>query len=156
MDGLIAQIVTSFIASLTFGILFNIPRQSLIKCGSVGMLGWVVYYSLIDRQLNAILATLLGAFTVAILSQMLSRVYKTPSIIFSVTGIIPLVPGGMAYDAMRHFVSNDYSMATELAAKAFMLSGAIAFGLIFSEVLNQLYRKGKQNIRGIRKKNFLK
>jgi uncharacterized membrane protein YjjB (DUF3815 family) len=62
-------------------------------------------------------------------------------IVFSVSGIIPLVPGGMAYDAMRHFVTNDYNVAIELAAKAFMLSGAIAFGLTISEVLNQVYRR---------------
>ncbi len=111
------------------------------------MLGWVVYYQLSASEVNAILATLLGAFTVAILGQMLSRLYKTPMIIFSVSGIIPLVPGGMAYDAMRHFVNNDYMVATELASKAFMLSGAIAFGLIFSEVLNQLYRKGKDSFK---------
>jgi uncharacterized membrane protein YjjB (DUF3815 family) len=42
---------------------------------------------------------------------------------------------------MRHFVTNDYNVAIELAAKAFMLSGAIAFGLTISEVLNQVYRR---------------
>lgn len=147
---MLAQIVTSLIASISFGLIFNVPRESLFKCGVVGMLGWVVYYSLSLVRMNAILATLLGAFTVAIISQSLSRFYKTPMIIFSVAGIIPLVPGGMAYDAMRHFVSNDYTMATELAARAFMLSGSIAFGLIFSEVLNQLYRKGKAMMRRAR------
>lgn len=141
---MLAQLVTSFVASLGFGLIFNVPRNSLANCGVVGMFGWVVYYQLSSSRMNAILATLAGAFTVAILSHILSRLYKTPMIIFSVSGIIPLVPGGMAYDAMRHFVINDYTTATELAARAFMLSGAIAFGLIFSEVLNQLYRKGKE------------
>lgn len=68
----------------------------------------------------------------------MARAYKTPITIFSVSGIIPLVPGGLAYEAMRHVVVNDYNMAIQLAAKAFMLSGAIAMGLVFSEVINQL------------------
>lgn len=142
---MIEQAVTSFIASVAFGVMFNVPKDSLVKCGFVGMVGWLVYDSLYNTQVNPILATLLGAFTIAILSQLLARIYKTPMIIFSISGIIPLVPGGMAYDAMRHFVINDYNRATELAAKAFMLSGAIAFGLIISEVLNQLYRRWKNS-----------
>lgn len=143
---MIAQLLTSFIASVSFGIIFNIPKQSLIKSGLVGMFGWIVYYSMTLSNMNPVFATLLGAFTVALISQGMARLYKTPMIIFSVAGIIPLVPGGMAYDAMRHFVSNDYATATTLAARAFMLSGAIAFGLIFSEVLNQLYRNSKEKI----------
>ncbi|WEG13012.1 threonine/serine exporter family protein [Pullulanibacillus sp. KACC 23026] len=138
---MIWQALTSFIGSLMFCIIFNIPKSSLFKCGIVGMLGWVVYYAMSIHQINPVMATLFGAFTVAIISQIMARLYKTPMIIFSVAGIIPLVPGGMAYDAMRHFVSNDYATATSLAARAFMLSGSIAFGLIFSEVLNQLSRK---------------
>jgi uncharacterized membrane protein YjjB (DUF3815 family) len=42
---------------------------------------------------------------------------------------------------MRHVVLNDYNTAISLAAKAFMISGAIAMGLIFSEVVNQLIKR---------------
>jgi uncharacterized membrane protein YjjB (DUF3815 family) len=62
-------------------------------------------------------------------------------IIFNVSGIIPLVPGVLAYDAMRRVVENDYNAAIPLAAKAFMISGAIAIGLVLSEVINQIIRK---------------
>jgi len=78
-----------------------------------------------------------------VLSQLLAKIYKTPIIIFSVSGIIPLVPGGLAYDAMRNIVENQYDVAVQLAAKAFMISGAIAIGLIFSEVINQVIRKSR-------------
>lgn len=138
---MLAQAITSFISSVAFGFIFNIPKNSLIKCGLIGMVSWVLYYGLYSNHVNVIFATFVGAFTVAIISQIFARVYKTPMIVFSVSGIIPLVPGGIAYDAMRHFVTNDYNVAIELAAKAFMLSGAIAFGLTISEVLNQLYRR---------------
>lgn len=138
---MIAQLVTSFIASAAFGILFNVPKNTLFQCGFVGMVGWLLYYWLVVSTVDSIIATLAAAFLIAIISQMFAKLYKTPIIIFSVSGIIPLVPGGLAYDAMRNFVSNDYSMAVQLAAKAFMLSGAIAMGLVFSEVINQLMKK---------------
>lgn len=137
--------MTSFIAAAAFGIIFNAPRQSLFKCGIVGMLGWIIYMIMYLNDMDAVLATLLASFVVAVISQVFAKMYKTPVIIFSVAGIIPLVPGGLAYDAMRNFVQNDYNAAINLAAKSFMISGAIAIGLIFSEVINQIIRNARLN-----------
>lgn len=146
---MIAQLITSFIASAAFGVIFNVPKNSLIQCGTVGMVGWFLYYYLVENDVNSIAATLAAAFLVAVISQYFAKRYKTPITIFNVSGIIPLVPGGLSYDAMKHFVENDFNMAFQLAAKAFMLAGAIAMGLIFAEVMNQLVNK--YNIRKTKK-----
>lgn len=140
---MLEQLITSFIASAAFALLFNAPRNTLFICGFVGMVGWIVYYILVLQQVDYIPSTLIAALIISVLSQIFAKLYKTPIIIFSVAGIIPLVPGGLAYDATRKFVENDYNMALQLAAKAFMISGSIAIGLIFSEVLNQMVRKLK-------------
>ncbi|RDU36762.1 hypothetical protein DRW41_11970 [Neobacillus piezotolerans] len=137
---ILEQLITSFLATAGFGILFNAPRNMLGKCGIVGMAGWLVYF-LIEKYISdSVSATLAAAFVVAVISHMLAKKNRTPVIIFSVSGIIPLVPGGISYDAMRHFVEIDYSTALSLAGKAFLLSGAIAMGLVFSEVLNHIWR----------------
>jgi uncharacterized membrane protein YjjB (DUF3815 family) len=141
----IEQLLTSFIAAAAFGIIFNAPKRSLIKCGIVGMFGWIIYIILVMYEYDTVLATLVASFVVAVISQIFAKVYKAPVIIFSVAGVIPLVPGGIAYDAMRNFVENDYNAAINLAAKAFMISGSIAVGLIFSEVINQIIRNAKLN-----------
>ncbi|WP_312473543.1 threonine/serine exporter family protein [Neobacillus sp.] len=142
---LIAQAITSFLATGAFGIIFNAPKETLVKCGLIGMGGWVIYYLLEGYTNNAVFATLSATVFIAVLSQELAKFYKTPVIIFSVAGIIPLVPGGLAYDSMRNFVENDYNTAIGLAAKVLMIAGAIAFGLVFSEVINQVIRKITQN-----------
>jgi uncharacterized membrane protein YjjB (DUF3815 family) len=141
VSAIFAQLLTSFIATGAFGILFNAPKQTLIKCGLIGTGGWIIYYYLDHNNHNAVLATVAASIFVGVVSHVLAKVFKTPVIIYSVAGIIPLVPGGLAYDAMRNFVENDYNAALNLAAKAFMLSGSIAFGLVFSEVINQVVRK---------------
>jgi uncharacterized membrane protein YjjB (DUF3815 family) len=138
---IIEQLVTSFIASAAFVIIFNVPKRLLLNCGLVGMIGWLIYVLFVEYDFDSVLATFVAAFFVAIISQLFARLYKTPMTIFSVSGIIPLVPGGLAYEAMRHAVMNDYNMAIQLAAKAFMISGAIAIGLVFSEVINQIIKK---------------
>ncbi|WP_163969538.1 threonine/serine exporter family protein [Oceanobacillus halotolerans] len=145
---IIEQLITSFIAAAGFGILFNAPRQSLIQCGLIGMFGWILYYMLVDAGMDVVPATIFGAMLVAVLSQIASRVFKTPIIIFNVSGIIPLVPGGIAYDAMRHFVENDYFTAVQLSAKVMLLAGGIAIGLMFSEVANQVIRKIVWKVQG--------
>ncbi|MEC0227137.1 threonine/serine exporter family protein [Paenibacillus alba] len=140
---MLQQLLTSFIATAAFAILFNVPKRSLVQCGFVGMVGWMLYVSCQLIPLNPILATLIASFFVTVVSQFFAKIYKTPVIVFSVSGIIPLVPGGLAYDAMRNVVLNNYDLAVQLAAKAFMLSGAIAIGLVFSEVIHHLFRRVK-------------
>ncbi|WP_249869289.1 threonine/serine exporter family protein [Oceanobacillus saliphilus] len=137
----ITQLITSFIAASGFGILFNAPRNSLIQCGLVGMFGWILYYFLVERGMDVVPATIFAAILVALLSHICSRYYKMPIIIFNVSGIIPLVPGGIAYNAMRHFVENDYYTAIQLSTQVILLAGGIAIGLMFSEVVNQVVRK---------------
>lgn len=134
---LIGQAVASFIAAAAFGILFQVPKKTILPCGFTGMIGWITYV-LLDKHLDAVPATLAASLIVTVAAQLFARTYRIPVIVFSVAGIIPLVPGGVAYDAMRSVVENRYDDSLPLAAKAFMMSGAIAIGLVLSEVVNRL------------------
>ncbi|NEU31374.1 threonine/serine exporter [bacterium LRH843] len=138
---MLIQLILSFIAAAGFGFIFNAPKKMLLQCGLVGMIGWIIYWLMIETGIDAVQASFTGGFTVSIISYIMARIYKTPIIIFIVAGIIPLVPGGSAYDAMRHVVSNQYPEAISLAMKAFIISGAIAMGLVFAEVVVQLFYK---------------
>lgn len=137
---MILQLITSFIAAATFCILFNAPARALVQCGFAGMVGWILYLQL-DKNWDTVVATFLATVVVGVISQIFARSFKMPVIIFSVGGIIPLVPGGLAYDAMRKFVENDNNQAIQFAVQALMLSGAIATGLVLSEVLGQMFRR---------------
>lgn len=138
------QMVVSFFASASFGILFSVPRKFLMACGVVGMIGWWIYLAS-ERVMTSIPATLLAAFSITVLGLVFARFYKAPVTLFSVSGIVPLVPGGLAYDAMRYFVDNDYSLALQLSAKTLMTSGAIAMGLIVAEVIYRIVKPHNNN-----------
>lgn len=138
MSYILTHFVMSFIAAASFGIIFNAPRKSLVSCGFCGAVGWMFFRIMTDQGIDAVQASFVCAFAVALAGHGMAKYYRTPIIIFVVAGIIPLVPGGAAYDAMRHIVSNDYSGAIPLASKAFIISGAIAMGLVFAEVFVQL------------------
>ncbi|WP_175639953.1 threonine/serine exporter family protein [Metabacillus schmidteae] len=140
---LIEQVITSFVASAAFGIIFNAPVKALLRAGLVGMIGWMVYTGLYEYSNDSVFSSLVASFFIAIISQFYAKRHKTPVIIFNVSGIIPLVPGGLAYDAMRQVVENQYNDAIALSAEAFMISGSVAIGLVLSEVMNQIIRKIK-------------
>ncbi|MEK3973626.1 MULTISPECIES: threonine/serine exporter family protein [unclassified Psychrobacillus] len=142
-----AQGIISFIAAAAFGVIFNAPRKSLVYCGLVGMVGWLVF-SLV-RYLNddPIIASFAGAFSIAFVAHIMAKKFKMPMIIFSVAGIIPLVPGGSAYNAMRNVVEEDYGVAVEYAALALMISGAVAMGLVFAEIITQIWLKSLKSMK---------
>lgn len=150
MDWLL-QAIFSFLAAAGFGIIFNAPRKMLLYCGFVGMAGWMIYSVFNVFSGDPVQASFLGAFVVALVAHIFAKRFRTPMIIFSVAGIIPLVPGGTAYNAMRHFVENDNLTAISFATRAFMVSGAIAMGLVFAEVIIQLIFKSRMKKRSTQK-----
>ncbi|WP_193437468.1 threonine/serine exporter family protein [Sporolactobacillus pectinivorans] len=135
------QSVTSFLATCAFGIIYNIPRKPLFHGGLIGMIAWLIYFFLYQWNRNDFVATFAASFVVALMSQVFARLYKNPVIVYSVAGIIPLVPGGLTYSVMSQVVGDQYNLAIHLAEKAFVLSGAIAMGLIFAEVLYQIFKR---------------
>jgi uncharacterized membrane protein YjjB (DUF3815 family) len=142
-------VYSSFFATIAFAVLFNVPRKSLISGGIVGMLSWVIYVILTEEiHINLVAATLIAAFSVATISQFLARFYKMPVTVFSIYGIIPLVPGGLAYDTIRHLMENNYAEGFRLGSVTLLVAGSIAFGLIFAGVITETFKK-KSNKREV-------
>jgi len=152
----IIQLILSFFATAGIAIIFNVPRKTLIYCGFVGVVGWMIYFILTEHGMDIVNASFFSSFIIAIVSHLYARRFKMPMIIFIVGGIIPLVPGGMAYNAMRNVVEDDYVQGLQYGLKAFLITGAIVIGLVFAEVLIQLIfrsvRTGKARFQKVYKK----
>ncbi|EOL45937.1 threonine/serine exporter family protein [Enterococcus caccae] len=145
MASILTQFSFSFLAAAAYAIITNVPRRSLIACGISGASGWMFYWFAIQLGANAALGSLLGALSVAAVSFVCSRKLKLPVTIFNIPGMVPLVPGGLAYQAVRNLVIGNYETAIASMVQAIMIAGAIALGLVLSEVLNH-------NIRNFREK----
>ncbi len=137
----ILQLVCAFVATYGIAVIFNAPKSTLVPCGLVGMIGWLIYYVMIRHDMDSVTASFCGAFLVSIVAHYQAAKHRTPMLIFVVGGIIPLVPGGLAYEAMRHVVANEYNESLQFFLKTGIITGAIVMGLVIAEVLVQLYRK---------------
>ena len=79
----------------------------------------MIYFILTEHGMDIVYASFFSSFVIAIVSHLYARRFKMPMIIFIVGGIIPLVPGGMAYNAMRNIVEDDYIQGLQYGLKAF-------------------------------------
>lgn len=128
---LLKGLALSLISSTAWCVLFNVPIRTILAGGLAGMVGWLVFSFLPMLGAEVLLSTLVSASVVSLLSQLLSILLRVPSTNFSVAGVIPLVPGSLAYKSMLAFVNNDYVGGITLATQTLLVAGAIASGLIF-------------------------
>lgn len=151
MFNYLLHFTAAYIATIAFSMLYNVPKRTIFAGGFVGAFGWITYYFLsFQIDLDRFFGAGVAAFLVANLSQWLARHFKMPVIVFAIPGIIPLVPGGLAYNMMRAFIEGNSEMALMYGTETFLISGAIALGLSVNSALFQVFssrhltRKGKR------------
>lgn len=135
------QILFSYLATIGFGIIVNIPRKALNACGIIGVLGWLTYLGINNGLQSSIMANLVAAFIIGGLSIICARYKKMPTILFNIPSLVPLVPGGQAYRAARYFVFGNVELGINYAVQAALIAGSIAMGFFLAELVGQVYFK---------------
>lgn len=144
---IILNIVFSFGASLLFGVLFNSPKYLLVPAGIVGAIGWMAFQSSLLFNDSDVQSSFIGGFFIGIMSHFMSKRFFSPIILFIIPGIIPLVPGGTAYEAIKNLVLNDYHEALITMIKVALISSSIALGLLIADLLSKVYFKYKKQMK---------
>lgn len=134
----------SFIATAAFGIITNVPRRALVACGLTGCSGWLVYWFLYNHGAGLTLANFSGAFFIGILSIFFSRRMQMPMIIFYIPGLVPLVPGGPAYMAVRELMMGNDTAGLQNIMVVIATAGAIAVGFMFISFMEKVFKKYRQ------------
>lgn len=141
---MIISVLSAFISTIGFSIVFHVQRKHLIVCGTVGALGWFVYLAGLEFGLTDVLSTFLASLLVTQLSYVLARRRKSPVTVFLIAGIIPLVPGLGLYRTMSAVLESNYSQAVNYAALTFEISGVIAGAIVIVALLPLLWRTPKR------------
>lgn len=129
---MIINSILIFFATLALGVRFNLPRSTLpysatIAATSYGATQWLLAHGATEPE-----AAFVGAFLVAMSSEVLARVLKMPSTVLSIPGVIPLVPGGLAYRAVVHLVKSQEVLGVEVGTRAALTAVGIASGLLLA------------------------
>lgn len=124
LNGIIAAIST-----FGFALFMHTPRRSVVQSSIIGGLGWILY-SIVNRYGGTVVASFLAACLVALLGEIFARVYKTPSIIYILSGMLPLVPGRGLYYTMENIISKNYYEALQFGTTTLAVAGAISLGIV--------------------------
>ena len=134
------HILFSYLSTITFGIVTNVPRRVLNACGVTGTVGWMIFWFSKNLETGEIFANLLGSVGIGIVSIYFSRKRKMPMTIFNIPSLVPLVPGGAAYQAVRNIVLGDYIAGSQEVLKVIMTAGAIAAGFMITGIFERILK----------------
>ena len=142
---MLISILFAFIATVAFGKLFNTPHRALILGGLVGAIGFAFYIGMKDiLGYSSMLSNFTGAIVISIISEIFARIFKEPVTVFSIPGIIPLVPGLPLYRAMNYFMLNAYNVGMEKMVQASLDATAIALGILLISSMARLFKTRKE------------
>ncbi|QCX40215.1 threonine/serine exporter [Aureibaculum algae] len=93
------------IAAVGFGILFNIPKKAILTVFLLGFGAGFIKTFLLHFQINIVLASLVSASFVGLLSIPLAHSIHQPPVVFSIPAVIPMIPGFYAYETVLSIMS---------------------------------------------------
>lgn len=128
-NGVLLQLLTALVGTFGYCFVDHLRKRYIIAASIGGFLTWAVYLSAMYINLGIFWSALLAALCGGIYGDVMARVYKTPSTIFFIPAIIPLVPGSNLYYTLFYIVNKDMVLAKENAFKTVMFSLAIAVGI---------------------------
>jgi len=130
MWNILQQLILSFVGTIGFSIIFNVPQKELVFCGIGGAIGWMLYVLVSGNMDDPLLGVFLGAMAVTCVARILSVRRKMPVTIYMIPGIIPLVPGAGIYFTMFHIVIGENNQALLRGIQTLSTAGVIAVGLL--------------------------
>lgn len=128
----IIQIITGFIGSLGFAILFNVRGRKLIFAAVGGFLSWTMFVLLGFLIESEPIRYFIVAATISIYAEVMARVLHTPTTTFIMTALIPLIPGGSLYYTMAYAFESDLNRFLEKGIYTLQLALALALGVIIA------------------------
>lgn len=151
MELILFKALAAGISAVGFSVMLNIPRKLIIFPAIVGSISFFTYLLIENNGRDFIIATVAGSFVVGVLGEIFASFNKQPSTLFTIPGILPLVPGYAIYYAMLYLVQNNLSSASEKATAALFTAIAIACGIALSAtimrklrpVLDRFFKKNK-------------
>ena len=129
------KIITAFVASVAFAVILRINRRHLLLSG-VGAAITFFVYALANALIGSLFAAAFISTLVATLyAEVLARLRRAPTIVYTLTGVIPTVPGGDLYHAMRSLLMNDNESAITYFVGAIYIGLGIAGGIFTMSIL---------------------
>ncbi|ATD55326.1 threonine/serine exporter family protein [Clostridium chauvoei] len=141
---MISETLITFIATLGFGILFNIRGKKLFFAALGGAISWFVYLLGLSFDLTTLSALFISSLVFSLYSEIFARILKTPVTTLVICALIPLVPGGGMYYTMYEAVTGNIMKSIETGITTIASAGTLALGVIFVSTITRLFVSAKR------------
>lgn len=138
------QILSAFVGTFGFGILFNIKGKKLLVASLGGAVSWFCFIILNTFLKNEILCYLCVSIIASIYSEIFARILKTPVTTFCITVLIPLIPGSGLYYSIKYALLGNTSDFILNLSHTLGLAAAISVGIITVNAVARHKYSGKQ------------
>lgn len=140
MKEFIIAIISAFVATLGYALVYDIKGKKLIVASIGGAFSWAVYLICQNYSISLVFPYLMAGIATALYSELAAYICKAPATVFLIPGIIPLVPGLTVFRTMESCLFGDVSAFAEGLVTTIKIGGAIALGLIFMSAFFRLVR----------------
>lgn len=134
--------VLSFFVSSSTAILNKVERKYYLLCGIAGMLTSFTYSEALV-YVSAPVASLCACVVLTIVSQVFAKLFKRPTLIFTISGIMPIVPGSLLFKTFHALGESNYTATLNYGTQAILVGVSIALGFFFNEtftaILSQMH-----------------
>jgi len=136
------QLLAAFVGTVGFSILFGVPSNCYIQTGVCASIGWMIYLLLWRFcGLSIPFSTFFATLVVLMISRSFAVTFKQPGLIFLITGIFPMVPGGGLFWTAYYLCSEQLVMSLSAGALAIKIVVAIVLGIVAgSEIPHKFFK----------------
>lgn len=134
----------AFSACVGFTLMFNIHGGGKLIAGVGGALSWLVYL----LAGSTIFAAFLAAMAIGVFAEVMSRVRRCPVTGYVLVALLPLVPGGGIYYAMRYCVAGETERFLDTLLHTLGMAAALAVGaMLASSVFRALFPRFRRTFK---------
>ncbi|MFJ4785409.1 threonine/serine exporter ThrE family protein [Streptomyces sp. NPDC088794] len=134
------QIGASMLLSLTFAVLLQQERSTVLWVTLNGGVAWSVYGALrYPGELSPVASTAVAAGLVGLFGQLLARYRFASALPYTTAAIGPLLPGSATYFGLLSIAQNDVDKGLVSLATAASLAMAIAIGVNLGSEISRMF-----------------
>ncbi|QDO94002.1 threonine/serine exporter [Formosa sediminum] len=126
--------IWSGIAAVGFGILFNIPKTTIVTVFVLGFFAGIIKFSLINFGVSIILATFLGVLFIGCIGMPIAHKIHHPPVVFCIPPCIPMIPGYFAYETILA-IMKFLILADDPSKKATLITAMVSNGFTMVFIL---------------------
>ena len=134
------QIAASMLLSLTFAILLQQERSTVLTVTLNGGVAWSVYGAMhYAGGISAVASTAVAAGLVGLFGQLMSRYRFASALPYTTAAIGPLLPGSATYFGLLSIAQNELDQGLVSLTRAAALAMAIAIGVNLGSEISRLF-----------------